>query len=411
MNFRYHAGMLMLSVSLYACASDRVPLEIEPRGGNDQTVVTGGSSGTATGGTWMPGPTGGVPGGTGRGGSDGTGPRPPQNTAITVDPSYIDFGSVGVGSKAFRVLTIRNTGNATINDLFFLFEGDGAPFYAVPVDNRCRIPLPPGGVCEVQLTFGPGGAGGVSAALTVMTSTNGPPSAVIKLSGTGVFGEPRRALIGYWKFDEKFGSAVLDSSGASNHGTVRQGFTSTSPLHPSPVWEPGRKGAALRIDGLDDWVNVPDSDSIDTTGVNNAITISAWIKLDRYNDAKLFNVVVQRHMAATRVEQFFMGLNNGLPTVGINFFYGSGVNLVPLSTWVHFAMTYDGITQCGYINGEMAVCQDVGWPLATDETPVTIGAGINESDVNENINGLIDEVRLYSAPLTQADVKALYLTP
>jgi Concanavalin A-like lectin/glucanases superfamily/Abnormal spindle-like microcephaly-assoc'd, ASPM-SPD-2-Hydin len=260
-----------------------------------------------------------------------------------------------------------------------------------------------GGSCTFVVSFD-GSLGVYSGTIRVTSALSGEARAKITMTATG-------GLIGHWKFDDAAGSVVSDSSGQKNHGTVRQGSTSSAPSHPAPAWERGRKGGALRIDGLDDWVNVPDSDSIDSPAIKNQISISAWIKLDRYNTLKPFNVVVQRDMGSTMVEQFFMGLNNGQLAVGINFFYGISVTNVPLNEWVHMATTYDGIQQCGYINGAMAICQDVGWPIATDETPFTMGAGINGSDVIEHIVGLIDEVRLYNIHLSPAAIESLHATP
>jgi Concanavalin A-like lectin/glucanases superfamily len=253
-----------------------------------------------------------------------------------------------------------------------------------------------------------GGTSGTATGGTSGTATGG-TSGTATGGSAATGGVPAGAAgpIGYWKFDEGTGTAVADSSGNSNAGMVVQGATSAAGAHPAPVWADGKFGKALSINGLNEWVRVADSDSIDNTGIMNNVSTSAWIKLNKYNALKPFNVVVQRHMAATRVEQFLMGMVNGAPAVGINFFYGTGVTNVPLNEWVHMAMTYDGIQQCGYINGVMSICQDVGWPVATDETPVTMGGGINENDVIEHIDGLIDEVQLYDVALTAAQVDAL----
>jgi len=53
------------------------------------------------------------------------------------------------------------------------------------------------------------------------------------------------------------------------------------------------------------------------------------------------------------------------------------------------------------------VCQDVGWPLATDSTPITIGGGINTDSVADQIDGLVDEVQLYDVQLTPEEVAKL----
>jgi Concanavalin A-like lectin/glucanases superfamily len=249
-----------------------------------------------------------------------------------------------------------------------------------------------------------GGAGGT--ATTGGTVAEGGAGGTAMAGGTG--GIPFSVgLIGHWKFDEGAGSVVPDASGNNNDGTIVEGQLADASSHPSPVWATGKFGGAITIDGIDDWVRVPDSDSIDSTGINKQVSISAWVKLAKYNQLKKQNVFAQRHEAGTRIEHFFMGLSDGKPAVGIQFSFYLGQNLFPLNQWVHMAMTYDGIEQCGYINGVVFGCQDVGWPLAGDETPFTMGAGINETDAIEQINGLIDEVRLYNVALTSPDVVEL----
>ncbi len=527
MKLRSLWGSPVLFALLFACG-DRVALDLQPNRGDIGGMVPGPTGGTGDGevGGTRPPPTGGTgegnvggtdprpTGGTGGGVVGGTGPRPTGGTGgggISVEPGFIDFGLVALGSQISRSFTIRNTGSAPVAQLDLLFGADANQF---SITSNCVLPLAPAASCTVTVWFTPI-PGMVKTKLTVSSSAG---SFVVNLSGSGggtpgialspsshafgnvdldaaslpsqkftvfattgtpgtytgalsltipagfkvgkdtctgqslsrngssctfivlsdgrpgdyrstlrvtsamggqalvplimyAFGGTATGMIGHWQFDEGFGTVVKDSSVNANHGTVRQGSTSSAELHPAPVWERGKKGGALRIDGLDDWVNVPDSDSIDNTGINNQVSISAWIKLDRYNSLKPYNVVAQRHMLGTRVKQFFMGLNNGVPAVGINFFYGIGTTNVPLNEWVHMAMTYDGIQQCGYMNGVVSVCQDVGWPIATDDTPFTMGAGIAEEDVLEQMVGLIDEVRLYDIQLSSAEIAGMYMAP
>ncbi len=63
------------------------------------------------------------------------------------------------------------------------------------------------------------------------------------------------------------------------------------------------------------------------------------------------------------------------------------------------------------MNGVVFVCQDVGWPTATDKTPFTMGAGIAVEDIDEHMVGLIDEVRLYDIQLSPAQIAGLYNAP
>ena len=71
-------------------------------------------------------------------------------------------------------------------------------------------------------------------------------------------------LIAEWYFDLGEGSEIIDSSGNNNDGTIYEA-----------TWTQGIMGSALLFDGMNDYVEVTDSDSLDITG---EITIEAWVK-------------------------------------------------------------------------------------------------------------------------------------
>jgi len=222
-------------------------------------------------------------------------------------------------------------------------------------------------------------------------------------------GALEEGLLGYWKFDEGLGSAIADSTENGNDGLVVEGNVSDAGEHAAPQWDSGKSGKALKLDGSDDWVRVPASASIDETGDLNAVSVSAWVNIERLNTEKDFNFVVLRHEVGSRLEHFGLGMFQGLPTSAVHFFYASGPQQVALGEWVHLAMTYDGITERVYVNGDEVAFLDIGWPIVADETPVTIGAAINEVDVIENIAGMVDEVRLYNRELLPCEVNQLAL--
>ncbi len=248
------------------------------------------------------------------------------------------------------------------------------------------------------------GSGGVS-------STGGSGGTVVGGTASGgtagtIVVQPSKP-IGHWKFDETTGSIAKDSSESKMDGTVVQGSASDAATNANPTWAKGHMGMGLVLDGLDDWVRIPDSDALDSTGLNNQVTVAAWVKLDKYNEFKPWTVIAQRHQLASRIQQFMLGILNGTPAAEINFFKVTSLVNVPLNQWVHLAFTYDGIKGTVYMDGVVAGENDLGWPIATDETPFTIGAGINETDVIENVPGMVDEVILYDTPLTPAEVDGL----
>jgi Concanavalin A-like lectin/glucanases superfamily len=214
--------------------------------------------------------------------------------------------------------------------------------------------------------------------------------------------------IGEWLFDDAAGSIVKDSSGNRNTGTVMKGQRYPAMVHPSPVWQMGLRGTALQLSGLDEWVMVDSSDSIDSFGINGTISISAWVFVRRHPSPEHIVALFQRHHAATRLEQYFLGISPaGTLRVGRDFFYSDAKTALPIGRWTHVAMTYDGIEQCGYVDGSAVTCHDVGTIPESDSTPVTMGAGINEADVIENLDGAIDEVRFYNVGFNGEQIAAL----
>jgi hypothetical protein len=81
----------------------------------------------------------------------------------------------------------------------------------------------------------------------------------------------------------------------------------------------------------------------------------------------------------------------------------AGTAALPLNTWTHVAMTYGGGAVRFYVNGAL-----VGTRAHTGAMPATAGAlEIGGNTIwGEWFAGLIDEVRIYNRPLTQAEIQA-----
>ena len=75
-------------------------------------------------------------------------------------------------------------------------------------------------------------------------------------------------MVAHWKMDENSGSVLHDNSGNGNDGTLVD--------MNDDAWIPGVTGNALQFDGIDDYVNIPHSPSIDFS--NQSFSISFWLK-------------------------------------------------------------------------------------------------------------------------------------
>lgn len=195
------------------------------------------------------------------------------------------------------------------------------------------------------------------------------------------------AVISYWTFDEGLGRLVHDSYG-NNDGMVH-----------GAQWCEGKHGKALSFDGIDDYVEISDSPSLNPEN----ITLEAWIKLSSLN--KNQNIMAKNSKSVADASwRFFVTKKNKLRLV-INTrpeqrgwdFLDSNTELTT-NVWYHVIGTYDGATMKIYINGTLNAMKThkTGGPIFPSAYPILIGGKAMSLDY---FNGVIDEVRIYRHPL------------
>ena len=216
-------------------------------------------------------------------------------------------------------------------------------------------------------------------------------------------------MISYWKFDEGEGITAFDSADA-NDGTLITG----------PVWTAGKVGGALSFDGLDNYVEVPNSADLDIT---DAITIEAWVYMisaptnmrvickpysisawtSPYADYELVILNEATGWSGYPGRAVYFGLNLG----GAWIYLGTtSLNTVPLDAWTHLAATYDGSSMKICINGIERAFRSVSGTIGTSDNPLFIGT--RTPAPGEVFSGLIDEVAIYGRALSEAEIQQHY---
>jgi hypothetical protein len=203
-----------------------------------------------------------------------------------------------------------------------------------------------------------------------------------------------KGLVLWLKFDEGSGSIAYDSSGNNNHGTLVNG----------PVWVSGRIGNALKFDGVDDYVNVPNSPLLNPT---NEVTIAAWVKLDStvsdwvpishkgdYPRTWWFGFTPN---SATQIHWS----NQGPTTWGIYFNIPSVLN-----TWRLIVVTYkNGEGRRGYVDGYLITSETSSGTLQASSASVVFG---RRPGIWGTLNGTLDDVRIYNRSLYEEEIRDLY---
>jgi beta-galactosidase len=83
-----------------------------------------------------------------------------------------------------------------------------------------------------------------------------------------------------------------------------------------------------------------------------------------------------------------------------------GTRVIDDDRWHHIVATYDGSRVALYIDGELQDSREAWGRMQTNDYPVCIGD--NAEQPGRFWNGWIDDVRIYSYALTEAEISALY---
>lgn len=196
-------------------------------------------------------------------------------------------------------------------------------------------------------------------------------------------------------FDEVSGDAI-DGSGLGNVGTLA-----------GAVRVAGLRGNAVQFDGVDDWVTVADSDSLDIT---TAVTLQAWVNPSALGG---WDTIMLKERGAEDMSYSLYAHDGGSLAFGAPVPAGNigqngahqnlrGTSSLVVGEWTNVAMTYDGTTQRLYINGAEVASQPLSGPISIGTGALRIGG--NGSFADEFFQGLVDEVRVYNRALSATEV-------
>ena len=203
-------------------------------------------------------------------------------------------------------------------------------------------------------------------------------------------------LVAAYSFDDFGGVMTADASGNGNHGIISEATRTAS----------GYFGNALKFDGVNDWVSVSDSASLDLTSgltieamVNPTTVMSSWrtVLTKEQPGDEVYTLLANNASNKPVMGQWIKG---GITTL-------DGVSSLAPNTWWHLAATYDGQFQRLYVNG-VKVSERAQTGLITTSSGVMHIGG--NSIWGEYFQGIIDEVRVYNRALSSTEVGADYKT-
>jgi len=215
---------------------------------------------------------------------------------------------------------------------------------------------------------------------------------------------PTAGLVAAYNFDQGTGSVLTDVSGNNNNGTISNASWVTN----------GKFGGALSFNGaLNSLVDIPNSSSLQLT---TGMTLEAWVDPKTLNspDSGWSAAISKEHRNSSNDISYALYAADGTGTGpgGHILSHGSdfgaqGNSTIPLNQWTFLVATYDGTNLNMYVNGNVVATQRVSGGITSTTNPLRIGGDWS----GEMFTGLIDNVRIYNAALSQSAIQADMNTP
>jgi hypothetical protein len=205
------------------------------------------------------------------------------------------------------------------------------------------------------------------------------------------------SLVGYWKFDEGSGSTTVDGSGNGNTGNIH-----------GASWVAGVAGQALQFNGLNSYVAMPQSSSLDISG--SEISIEYWISFPNGWQAHSSNVdqiIYDKGDAYTACMVASTGaLRFNIPYVMP--YPETNKKSWDSNTWYHVANVFDGAQIRIYVNGQLDTAAAVVGSVSRSSINLAIGSHCY-GDKNFLL-AAIDEFKIYSYARTATEISNDYNT-
>jgi len=194
-------------------------------------------------------------------------------------------------------------------------------------------------------------------------------------------------MVGWWKFD----GDARDSSDYENYGTENG----------NPTFAPGKIGQALKLDGIDDYVETGNTADLTTW------TVSVWVTSpDSPSESN-------RSGPIHREKNYQLNWNHvypdfrGAAALGVgDTWHAASFGELKADQWYHLAATYDGTVLKAYKNSTLVDSNsDPSGDPSAEMNSLKLG---RHSRDPEYFCGTIDDVRIYNYAMSGSQIKALY---
>lgn len=206
--------------------------------------------------------------------------------------------------------------------------------------------------------------------------------------------------------------SLFDLSGGGNNGALANGA----------FWSSGRFGQSIELDGDDDHVFIGSIASGNRLMLNgSAATFMAWVYHDGFGDA--FQRIIDKSDGGggqNGYSWYLGGQNGSTRGFGLQIDLSTGnfntglTNLYNTGEWFHAAVTFDssGDNTLFYLNGvEQTTVNTPSVVKAVPSATADLRLGTWNHSTARELDGRLDDVRIYSRRLSLSEIKQSYEIP
>lgn len=226
-------------------------------------------------------------------------------------------------------------------------------------------------------------------------------------------------IVAEWKFDELTaateGTNILDSWGGINNGTLDTYVSTVDSTNKIKTGVDCISGGCLSLDGTDDYISINGSNATSSNlAITGAITISAWVK---FNNGTTAMSIAGRGIpwVGAGDNGYFLARGGSIKalfstssTTTRDLIYSTSV--ISDNNWHNIVGTWDGTTNLNgkkiYVDGTME--NQAASTISSMGRPNYLFRIGEDSNNGYSLNGLIDEVRVYSAAVSASQIKEQY---
>ena len=198
--------------------------------------------------------------------------------------------------------------------------------------------------------------------------------------------------VGIWNFDEGTGASTTDWSGYNNHGSLIGGTAWATDT-------PSGEKYALRFDGINDYIDLPNS-----LGYTTQVSAFAWFK-SKGSPAGGYHIIFGGQELEISIPAASGAIRTGVFT-SARYVSDHGSGLLD-GNWHFIGFTFGSSVKKSYIDG-VFVGEQTGIPGTLVSSFGSRRIGRFGSSGSYYTNGLIDEPRIYDAVLTAGEIEQYY---